>query len=436
MKRVCAFVLLCAATTRVEGQAYAQDAHETSAEPEYTFEGSLLRITQGSASRVVDLGCAGRSAVRSGAKLLVACGAAGVVQVDLSDPASPRREGTMHVDGDATGLFLHDGLVWVEVAHVDARPVRIGTSSAIPAQKVSTLPPPPVTWTRATPPRDASPPDSSDAALPPAASAVAPTDLPSVDSAKGPPSLAAPPRRSGLWDTSFLTSAFMAFGSLGGGTLGSASVAYRFESPFVLRAAIAPFGLAGPSTTSSRPTSFGQISSNSNNGGAVGVFAAHLLLGLDSQFAEVGLGFGGATVNNNSSSGGTPATGAASIVEATRIGARDGLALNVESSTVAINQKFDLGYFVASLQIPFTRTVMLIARGGGGNVGFGYGDLGARVIVRGDGGKGTVALIGYAGAAGISMNLCSTNPDPPFTSTCNTASLFGPSLGGGVESKL
>jgi hypothetical protein len=235
---------------------------------------------------------------------------------------------------------------------------------------------------------------------------------------------------------SFLTSAFMAFGALGGGTLGSASVAYRFESPIVLRAAIAPFGLAGPSTTTSGPTSFGQTSGNSNNGGAVGVFAAHLLLGLDSQFVEVGLGLGGATINKNIASSGAPATGAVSIVESTRVGARDGLALNVESSTVAVNSKFDLGYFVASLQIPVARTVMLIARGGGGNVGFGYGDLGARVVVRGDGGKGTIALTGFAGAAGITVDLCSTNPDPPFTSTCNSANLIGPSLGGGVEWKL
>jgi hypothetical protein len=438
MKRVCAFVLLCAAAMGVEGQAHAQEAHETSAEPEYAFEGPLLRITQGSASRVVDLGCAGRSAVRSGAKLLVACGAAGVVQVDLSDPASPRREGTMRVDGDATGLFVHDGTVWVEVAHVDARPVRIGTSSAISAQTVSAPPPPSVSWTRATPPRDASPPDSRDAALAPTPSADAPADVPPADSAREAPSIAAPPRRSGLWDMSFLTSAFMAFGSLGGGVLGSASVAYRFESPIVLRVALAPFGLGSPSTTSANPTVVvpgGSNNGSSSGGGAVGVFAAHALVGLDSQFVEVGLGPGGATVNKNTPSSGSPATGSVSIVEATRIGARDGLALNVESSTIAVNQKFDLGYFVASLQIPVSRTVMFIARGGGGNVGFAYGDLGMRAVVHGDGGKGTIALTGFAGAAGIMMDLCSTNPDPPFTSTCNSANLVGPSLGGGVEWK-
>ena len=33
----------------------------------------------------------------------------GVVQVDVSDPASLRRDGAMQVDGDATGLFVRDG---------------------------------------------------------------------------------------------------------------------------------------------------------------------------------------------------------------------------------------------------------------------------------------------------------------------------------------
>ena len=78
---------------------------------------------------------------------------------------------------------------------------------------------------------------------------------------------------------------------------------------------------------------------------------------------------------------------------------------------------------------------MLVVRGGGGNVGFGYGDVGVRVRVRGDGGKGTIALSGYAGGDLITMNLCATNSVSPFTSTCTTANLAGPSLGGGIEWK-
>ncbi|MDP9150684.1 MAG: hypothetical protein M3O36_12200 [Myxococcota bacterium] len=267
--------------------------------------------------------------------------------------------------------------------------------------------------------------------------------------------MVAPPRRGGLWETAFLTSVFVPFGNLGIGQLGAASVAHRFESPIVVRAEIAPFGIAGPATTTSGQPTFGSgggpvgpgqpppVQSSPptpgpSNGGAVTVLAAHLMAGLDTQFVEVCLGLGGATVNENGSlrpGGGAAQTGAVSIVEAARIGARDGLALNMESSAIAVNSKFDLGFFVMSLQIPVSMKAMLVARGGGGNVGFAYGDLGVRVLVHGDGGKGTVALTGFAGAAAILLNLCSSNPDPPFTTACNAATLGGPSLGGAVEWK-
>jgi hypothetical protein len=420
MRRVIGCALLGAMGIVCGGRAYAQDAHETPAEPEYTLEDQLLRITQGATSTVVDLGCTGRATLRIGAKLLVACGTAGVVELDLSDPLSPRPDGTMPVDGNATGLFLHDGLAWVEVAHVDARPVHIGAPGLTFGPSIAAP----------NPPRKPAPTRY--------VPAVAPEDLPPGDSTKEPEGIVAPRRQGGLWELSFLTSAFVAFGSLGAGLLGSASVAYRFESPFVLRAQVAPFGLAGPSSTTVNPATFGQ-STTSSGGNAVTVFAAHLLFGLDTQYVEASLGFGGATVNENATfrtGGGAPATGAASIVEAARIGARDGLALYLESSTIAVNQKFDLGYFVSSFQIPVAAKVMIVVRGGGGNVGFAYGDLGVRVVVRGDGGKGTLALTGFAGGALIQLNLCSSNPDPPFASTCNSANLGGPSLGGGVEWKL
>jgi hypothetical protein len=421
MRRAFAFALLGAMGIVCAGPAHAQDAREAPAEPEYTLEEQSLRVTQGAASTVVDLGCTGRSTLRIGAKLLVACGTAGVVELDLSDPLSPRRDGTMPVDGDATGLFLHDGLAWVEVAHLDARPVRIGAPSPTLAP-ASAAPNPP---RRPAPRRPAA--------------IIGAEDLPPVDSTKEPPGIVAPPRQGGLWELSLLTSAFVAFGSLGGGLLGSASVAYRFESPLVLRAQVAPFGVASPSSTTTSTRSGFNPQSSTTGGGAVSVFAAHLLFGLDTQYIEASLGFGGATVNENVGSGtggGVPATGAASIIEAARIGARDGLALYLESSTIAVNQKFDLGYFVSTFQIPMATKTMLVFRGGGGHVGFAYGDVGVRVVVRGDGGKGTVALTAFAGGALIQLNLCSSNPDPPFTTTCNSANLGGPSLGGGVEWKL
>jgi hypothetical protein len=444
MKRAFAVALSCAVTIGVGAVSRAQEVRDAPPEAQYTLEGNFLRITRGASTAVVDLGCAGRSLLRTTTELFVACGSSGVVELDLSDPVAPRRTGTMRVDGDATGLFVHDGVVWVEVAHVDARPVRTGVASPVAELAV----PAPT----AAPPRRPSVPVAWAPARGAPASAVDEAES-AGEAGKERPSIVAPARRGGLWELSFLTSVFVPFGNLGIGQLGAASVAYRFEAPLVLRAELAPFGFAGPATTTNNPGLFspgggpgfpGQPTQTPpstpgpSNGGIVSVFAAHLLFGLDTQFLEVALGLGGATVNESGAfrqGGGAPQTGAVSIAQSTRIGARDGLALNMESSAIALNSKFDLGYFVMSAQIPVSAKAMLVIRGGGGNVGFAYGDLGVRVLVHGDGGKGTLALTGFAGGARIGLNLCSSNPDPPFTTACNSANLAGPSLGGAVEWK-
>jgi|HubBroStandDraft_1064217.scaffolds.fasta_scaffold00577_17 hypothetical protein len=387
----------------VSQRALAQDAP---APPDtLVLEGHDLRVSSGASGVVVDLGCEGRTSLRSENKLFVTCGADGVVEVDLSNPLAPRRSGWMRVDGDATGLFLRNGRVWVEIAHVDAHPVVLRTS-------VPTIP----SRTERASPVIPSPPA---------------VDVAPIEPAPSKPSLMAPPRRGGLWEVSVMAGAFINFGPVAGGATGWASVVYRFDAPIVVRAELAPFGVAvGNSET---------VNINAqapNPSGVMSVAAGHLLVGLDTQFIEVALGGGGATLSNQGSSA-APATGGATIVEEARFGARDGLALSVESIAVAANNSFQFGSFVATFQVPLTSNVMLIARGGGGNVGLLFGDLGARLLVQGDGGPGTVALTGFFGGAGIDFETCSLPSGSPTqfgeSNTCSSTSLGGPSLGGGVE---
>src|SRR5258708_35455981 len=122
MKRAFALALLCAAGTGFSGRAYAQGVAEPSTQPEYALDGHLLRIKSPDATGVLDLGCEGRAALRQGSRLLVACGTAGVVEVDLSNPGSPRRGGTMSVDRGATGLCVPDGRIWGAIARREPRP--------------------------------------------------------------------------------------------------------------------------------------------------------------------------------------------------------------------------------------------------------------------------------------------------------------------------
>jgi hypothetical protein len=406
-----AVAVLCgSALSSVTVRAYAQDGPAPAGPLWLAVEGRTLRVASGRSVAVVDLGCEGRTSLRTENKLFVACGD-GVVEVDLSSPLAPRRIGSMSVDGEATGLFVRDGRVWVEIAHVDAQPVR--TSAAVPIVISATSEgPPPV-----------APSPTGDETEP-------------ASPAPPKPSLMAPPRRGGLWELSALAGAFINLGPVAGGAMGWASATYRFEAPIVVRAELSPLGVGvGNSQT---------VNINStNSSNTVVVAAAHVLVGIDSPFIEVAVGGGGATLGNTFSSAGTPNAGGASIVEEGRFGARDGLALNVQSITVAANNQFQFGSFVMSVQVPLTPKVMLIARGGGGNVGDLFGDLGARVIVQGDGGPDTIALTGFFGGMGFDTQSCSvaqTAPLPPNGlapleggNSCGSTSLGGPSLGGGVE---
>ncbi len=407
-----AVAVLCGSALSVTVRAYAQDGPAPAGPLRLAVEGRTLRVASGGSVAVVDLGCEGRTSLRMENKLLVACGSDGVVEVDLSSPLAPRRIGSMSVDGEATSLFVRDGRVWVEIAHVDAQPVRTSAAVPIVIPATSEGPPPvaPAPAVEATEPARPAPPK---------------------------PSLMAPPRRGGLWELSALAGAFINLGPVAGGAMGWASATYRFEAPIVVRAELSPLGVGvGNSQT---------VNINSTNSSNIVVAAAaHVLVGIDSPFIEVAVGGGGATLGNTFSPTGTPNAGGVSIVEEGRFGARDGLALNVQSITVAANNQFQFGSFVLSVQVPLTPKVMLIARGGGGNVGDLFGDLGARVIVQGDGGPDTIALTGFFGGMGFDTQSCSVAPQPaplppnglaPMEggSTCGSTSLGGPSLGGGVE---
>ncbi len=399
--------LVCGWVITAGRLAHAQDAPTPPSAPQHVLEGRNVRVTSGSSVAVVDLGCEGRASLEAGNKLFVACGVEGVVEVDLTNPLAPRRTGHMSVDGEATGLFLRDGRVWVEVAHVDARPVRtdapVYAVQAAAGGPQSTLP----EVTPNAPPADAAPQKQS---------------------------LIAPPRRGAIWELSAMAGAFVNLGPLGGGGMGWVSAVYRFDAPIVVRAELAPIGIGIGQIGTQRFNGFNEGNDTTTSGATV-VAAGHVLIGFDTQFVEVAVGGGGATIGNSSSynSAATSATGGASIVEEGRLGARDGLALNVESITVAANDQFQFGSFVVSVQVPLTRNVMLIVRGGGGNVGPLFGDLGARYIVRGDGGPDTIALTGFFGGAGIDFQSCSATSGPMAGSVCQSTSLGGPSVGGGVE---
>jgi len=300
--------------------------------------------------------------------------------------------------GEATGLFVRDGRVWVEIAHVEAKPVRVEEGAAAePSQPPA--PPEPVA---------PSPPEPAPRR-----------------------SILAPPRHGGLWELSATAGGFVNLGPVGGGAFGSASVVYRFDLPIVIRAELSPavIGFENNEVTTTTPQGF-----TTNNGqtamSSAFLGAGQVLVGLDTQFVEVALGAGGSSVNPGYSSGPGRAQGGPLIVEEGRFGARDGLAAIVEVSTVAANNQFQLGYFEMDIQVPISQRFLLAARGGGGGVGLIFGDLGARYLLEGDGGPDTLAIRGFFGGAGIDYQSCGDNPT---AIGCRYISVGGPSIGGGIE---
>jgi len=382
------------------------------------LDGRVLRVRVGPSEAILDLGCTGRSTLQSGDRAFVACGADGVIEVDLANPLAPRRAGAMPVDGEATALFLRDGRVWVEIAHYFARPVRTDGVVDVPGRRAV-------------------------AALQPGdALAGGPPTV--VEPAR--PSMMAPPRIGGLWELSAEAGAFVNLGPSSGGVVGWASAVYRFDLPIVVRLELAPmaFGAGnGITTVSSEPASGSTIVTGeppSNvasrpSSGSIAVGAVQALVGVDTQFVEVAIGGGAATLSNPSGAG-SVATGGSSIATEARFGAHDGFAITLESIVVSANGQFSLASFVTTVQVPLTPTVMLVARGGGGNVGVLFGDLGARVLLAGDGGRGTVALTGFFGGEGIDFQGCSSDSGTSgggAAASCPYASLGGPSVGGGIE---
>ena len=432
--------------------------------------------------------CDRRGELVVGQRLLVACAAAGVWELALEE-AGPRLVRSYAFSGDAVGVFAEpDGRVWVKLQLLEARPLTLGSTpgaSSFPDEglggaapgdiSAKPLPTPPEA-SAAKPPRDK-----------PAAAAVAhlgrvvrvePGEvvislgeadgltrsdhielakevapgadddvgesglsrevlavgvvthlnqhsarvrlglnenvpvgaLASPSHAQPSASLSAPPRAADLWTLAVAGRPFVALGELGGGMLLSGSIGRRFSVPFHLQAVVDPVAFAA---VESRP-------GTSAASGAV-------IASYDSRFFEMGLGFGAQTVNDTNFQV-APGSGLA-VVQLIRLGAEDGLDLYVRTSVVLFHSQFEFGGMVASLQIPVTRGYWLQLAGGGGEVGYGYGELGLRALLSGNGGAGSKFLLVTAGGAGV----FESGSCPPFSPCGISLSYGGPMAGIGGE---
>jgi hypothetical protein len=228
-------------------------------------------------------------------------------------------------------------------------------------------------------------------------------------------SRSAPPRVGGLWHVGFMARPFVALEDLGGGILLDASVGYRFEGPIHIEAVVSPLGWATGESNPSVTPAVGFVK---------GSFDSHLF--------EIGFGFGVATVHDVEFP--TESGSGFLVAQQVRIGAVDGLSLDVLSHVTLFHSRFRFSGMVAHGQIPMGDRFWLLIAGGGGAAGYGYGELGVRALLRGNGDKGSFFFTGTVGGVGVFETVKTTCSTVDFEFGCSENVVYaGPTIGAGGE---
>lgn len=306
--------------------AFAQGAPVA---PTARLEGGRVFVDRPGApgSTPVEVGCGAVSAVVD-QQLHVACADGRVRSFSLE--ATPVLISEVRINGEVRSLFLLEQQAWVEVAHVEAKPLR---QAAVARPATATMP---GTVSSAPPPLVAAPPR-------------APAPGPKSDD-----TVIGPVRAGGVFDFAASLHPMVPIGTLGVGVLADASVTWHAEVPFALRVRVWPLAV---------------VASGFGAGGAAG---GSLDAFFDSRFFAAGLGVGAATFSSG---------GGFVVSQHLRIGALDGLQFSAQTQLLATSFAWLVYGLEGTLQIPVRRSWLLHFRGGGTASPFVFGDLGMRIGV-------------------------------------------------------
>lgn len=231
-------------------------------------------------------------------------------------------------------------------------------------------------------------------------------------------SIFAPPRASGVWELGFLARPFLVLEDLGMGAMLDGYVGYRMHAPFHLQASLLPlaFGTA--------------------RAGAAGVAGAFVSGAYDAHLFEVGLGLGAQTVNDPDFAL-DPGSGML-LSQKLRLGARDGAHVAFVSYVTLFHSNFQFSSLRVDVQIPVGARTWLRLAGGGGTLGLGFGEIGLRALMSGNGGAGSFFLTTVIGWAHVFRD-CNEVPQvagAPAADSCSGVDYNGPMLGAGAEFRL
>jgi hypothetical protein len=439
-------------------QASAQDVAApaaASAEPavEQGTSEAGVRAILSSQSDAVGRRCEPHGVASSGTLRFLACGAAGLWVIRVHPDGSANLLAQRDVGGSTSGLFVRDGKLWIEITSRSAQllelPGDVNVSATAPASPAleTRVAPPPAAAPPATPKRFSrfvsAEPEHQEGVVKSVEAGSVVVTLGSADGLHAADHVAfydqkterfsetesgvqrtllavgnvlsvtegharvqlglneqipvgtlavrteqplsaamfAPPRAAGIWEVGFMARPFIVLENLGFGAFLDARVGMRLSVPVHLEALVSPLGFA----TAKGGTTFP----------AAGVITASY----DTRLFEVGLGVGGQTVNAPDISL-DPGSGLV-LAQRVRLGSRDGAHIEAISYVALFHSDFSFGNLRVQGQVPVGERTWLIAAGGGGNVGLGFGEIGLRVLMTGNGGPGSFFLSSVIGGVNV-----------------------------------
>jgi hypothetical protein len=391
--------------------------------------------------------CSVRATLEVARRTIVACGAAGVWVLELGAPGGDRLIERRRVDGRAVGLFSRGGRVWVEIESISARPVELDGPSAADATPDTGSAPPPIAL--APEPTALPAPPALEPVTRPAEVAILGRVLSSrggqlvVDlgrehgvrvnhriefaalreSPLGPfrdrevlavgrvisiadeqslvevgigedvpvgveaaltsrpltANRTAPPRAHGLWSLAGVIRPFFVLDRLGFGALNELVVGYQMQGPLRFQLLSSPLAFSTAEDGSAFSTA------------SLGVVS------FDTRLFEIGLGLGAQTVNDSDYEPGSGLT----VAQSLRFGSLDGLHLSIRNDISLFHREFDYSAFNGSAQIPVSERGWLVTQGGGGSVGYGFFEVGGKVLLFGNGTRDSLYLRGTIGYATV-----------------------------------
>ncbi len=166
---------------------------------------------------------------------------------------------------------------------------------------------------------------------------------------------------------------------------GDAFVAYRAERAFSARLSIDRIGYALSTT----------------DGDKFGVFEGTFMVGYDHRIFEMSLGIGTTRARiddfDRRLNGMVP-----TIAMGMRFGALDGLHMSVSTSLIVADGETTLSTIAVRMQWPLSVGRWLVIRGAGsGPSGYGWGEIGIRILTRGERGSGSLFITPAIGGGGL-----------------------------------